>query len=63
MSPKEALEIIDRAASSAVTNRQNHLQIINAVQTVYSALEKLQEIEAEHSNRDVPIVAKLRGEG
>jgi hypothetical protein len=45
MTRKEALEILDRASSSVATNRQTHQQIINAVQIIYSAIEKLEELE------------------
>lgn len=45
MTRNEALEILDRASSSVATNRQTHQQIINAVQIIYSAIEKLEELE------------------
>lgn len=56
MTRKEALEILDRASSSVATNRQTHQQIINAIQIIDSAIEKLKELENEI---DKPIESKI----
>ena len=53
MTRKEALEILDRASSSVATNRQTHQQIINAIQIIYSAIEKLEEIETDTGKKNI----------
>jgi hypothetical protein len=54
MSPEEAYQLLDRVASAHNGNRQDHIVIVQALQTIKSALEAGINAAQELSQQQAP---------